>query len=107
MRQLHLQTEKTQYFRHLGSAELVIYMIVIPLITFAAFIWDGIYIGATASKAIRNTMIIATIFVFMPSWYLLTPKFGNHGLWMAFMCFMIARGVAMTFMAKKNIIQTV
>lgn len=84
-----------------------IYMIVIPLITFAAFIWDGIYIGATASKAIRNTMIIATIFVFLPAWYLLTPKFSNHGLWMAFMCFMIARGAAMTIMAKKNIIQTV
>ena len=43
-------------------------MIVIPLITFAAFIWDGIYIGATASKAIRNTMIIATIFIFLPSY---------------------------------------
>ena len=84
-----------------------IYMIVIPLITFAAFIWDGIYIGATASKAIRNTMIIATIFVFLPAWYLLTPKFSNHGLWMAFMCFMIARGATMTIMAKKNIIQTV
>ena len=84
-----------------------IYMIVIPLITFAAFIWDGIYIGATASKAIRNTMIIATIFVFLPSWYLLTPMFGNHGLWIAFLCFMTARGVAMTFMAKKSIIQTV
>ena len=84
-----------------------IYMIVIPLITFAAFIWDGIYIGATASKAIRNTMIIATIFVFLPAWYLLTPKFSNHGLWMAFMCFMIARGAAMTIIAKKNIIQTV
>jgi MATE family multidrug resistance protein len=84
-----------------------IYMIVIPLITFAAFIWDGIYIGATASKAIRNTMIIATIFIFIPAWYILTPKFGNHGLWNAFLCFMIARGVAMTFMAKKNIIQIV
>lgn len=84
-----------------------IYMIVIPLITFAAFIWDGIYIGATASKAIRNTMIIATIFIFLPSWYLLMPKFGNHGLWIAFLCFMTARGVAMTIMAKKNIIQTV
>lgn len=82
-------------------------MIVIPLITFAAFIWDGIYIGATASKAIRNTMIIATIFIFLPSWYLLMPKFGNHGLWIAFLCFMTARGVAMTIMAKKNIIQTV
>ena len=84
-----------------------IYMIVIPLITFAAFIWDGVYIGATASKAIRNTMIIATIFIFIPAWYLLTPKYGNHGLWISFLCFMTARGVAMTFMAKKNIIQTV
>ena len=84
-----------------------IYMIIIPLITFAAFIWDGIYIGATASKAIRNTMIISTIFVFIPSWYILTPKFGNHGLWIAFLCFMIARGVAMTLMANKNIIQQV
>ena len=44
-----------------------IYMILIPIITFAAFIWDGIYIGATASKAIRNTMIIASIFVFLPA----------------------------------------
>ena len=84
-----------------------IYMILIPIITFAAFIWDGIYIGATASKAIRNTMIISTIFVFLPAWYLLTPSLGNHGLWIAFLCFMISRGTVMTFMAKKNIIQTV
>lgn len=84
-----------------------IYMILIPIITFAAFIWDGVYIGATASKAIRNTMIIATIFVFIPAWYFLVPQFENHGLWIAFLCFMIARSLAMTFMAKRNIIQSV
>lgn len=84
-----------------------IYMIVIPIITFAAFIWDGIYIGATASKAIRNTMIISSVFVFLPSWYFLTPRFENHGLWIAFLCFMITRSIVMTFMAKKNIIQLV
>lgn len=84
-----------------------IYMIIIPIITFAAFIWDGIYIGATASKAIRNTMIISSIFVFLPAWYLLTPHLGNHGLWIAFLCFMTARGVAMTIMAKKNIINNI
>lgn len=84
-----------------------IYMIIIPLITFAAFIWDGIYIGATASKAIRNTMIISSILVFLPAWYFLTPKFENHGLWIAFLCFMIARGIAMTLMAKRNIIQSI
>lgn len=84
-----------------------IYMIIIPIITFAAFIWDGIYIGATASKAIRNTMIISSIFVFLPACYLLKPHLGNHGLWISFLCFMIARGITMTFMAKKNILDTI
>jgi len=81
-----------------------VYMIIMPLITFTAFIWDGIYIGATASKAIRNTMIISSIFIYIPSWYILTPKLGNHGLWIAFLCFMISRGIIMTILHKKNII---
>ena len=84
-----------------------VYMIIIPIITFAAFIWDGIYIGATASKAVRNTMIIASIFVFLPAWYILVPSLENHGLWIAFLCFMLTRGIVMTLMAKKNIIQNV
>lgn len=82
-----------------------IYMVLIPLITFAAFLWDGIYIGATASKAIRNTMIISSILVFLPMWYFLMPIYGNHGLWIAFLGFMLARGISMTFFAKKNILQ--
>ena len=82
-----------------------IYMTLIPIITFAAFLWDGIYIGATASKAIRNTMIISSIIIFLPLWYILTPLYGNHGLWIAFLCFMLARGISMTFFAKKNIFQ--
>lgn len=82
-----------------------IYMALIPIITFAAFLWDGIYIGATASKAIRNTMIISSILVFLPMWYFLMPVYGNHGLWIAFLGFMLARGTSMTFFAKKNILQ--
>lgn len=82
-----------------------IYMVLIPIITFAAFLWDGIYIGATASKAIRNTMIISAILVFLPMWYFLMPVYGNHGLWIAFLGFMVARGVSMTLFAKKNILQ--
>ena len=82
-----------------------IYMVLIPIITFAAFLWDGIYIGATASKAIRNTMIISSILVFLPMWYFLMPIYGNHGLWIAFLGFMLARGISMTLFAKKNILQ--
>ena len=78
-----------------------IYMILIPVITFAAFLWDGIYIGATAAKEIRNTMIIASLIVFLPAWYFLMPIYGNHGLWIAFLLFMVARGVSMTVMAKE------
>jgi MATE family multidrug resistance protein len=78
-----------------------IYMILIPVITFAAFLWDGIYIGATAAKEIRNTMIIASILVFLPAWFILMPLYGNHGLWIAFLLFMVARGLSMTLMAKR------
>jgi len=80
-----------------------IYMILIPLITFAAFIWDGIYIGATAACAIRNTMLISAVGVFLPASLVLMPHFGNHGLWVAFLLFMVARGLSMTLMAKRAV----
>ena len=80
-----------------------IYMILIPLITFAAFLWDGVYIGATAARAIRNTMLIAAIGVFLPASLILMPRFGNHGLWVAFLLFMVARGLSMTLMSKKAV----
>ena len=83
-----------------------IYMILIPLITFAAFLWDGIYIGATAARAIRNTMFISAIGVFLPASLILMPSFGNHGLWVAFLMFMVARGLSMTLMAKKAVFGT-
>ena len=79
------------------------YLAAIPLITFAAFLWDGIYIGATAARAIRNTMIISALLVFLPAALLLMPHFGNHGLWIAFLLFMVARGLSMTFMARKAV----
>ena len=80
-----------------------IYLALIPMITFAAFLWDGIYIGATASRAIRNTMLISALGAFLPASLILMPLFGNHGLWIAFLMFMVARGLSMTLMAKKAV----
>jgi len=79
----------------------------VPLLTFAAFIWDGIYIGATASAAMRNTLLISTVLVFLPAFYLLIPIFGNHGLWMAIMLFMISRGILLTLFAKRSIFRLI
>ncbi len=75
----------------------------IPVITFAAFLWDGIYVGATASKTMRNAMIVSSLVVFLPAFYLLEQQLGNHGLWFAMMLFMASRGVYLGLRAKKAI----
>ncbi len=79
----------------------------VPIVTFAAFIWDGVYIGATSSAPMRNTLLISTIFVFLPSYFLLREPLGNHGLWLALMLFMISRAILLTLYSKKNIFNMV
>ncbi|MDB3887325.1 MATE family efflux transporter [bacterium] len=84
--------------------EALVYMnwlILFPVLSVAAFVWDGIFIGATATKAMRNTMLFATFFLFLPAYYLLTPLMSNHGLWLAFMLFIVGRGLGQTVIAKR------
>ncbi|MEA3316761.1 MAG: MATE family efflux transporter [Bacteroidota bacterium] len=77
--------------------------ILLPLATFSAFIWDGIYIGATASAGMRNSMLISTILVFFPAYYIFNNLWGNNGLWFAFLIFMLSRGIMQSILAKKSI----
>ncbi|RMG32175.1 MAG: MATE family efflux transporter [Bacteroidetes bacterium] len=68
-----------------------------------SFMWDGVYIGSTATRAMRNTMLIATLGVFLPAFYLSFPTLGNHGLWLAMTLFMLARGILLGMLASKSI----
>lgn len=86
-----------------AAAPYLFWIGVVPIVTFAAFIWDGVYIGATASKPMRNALLISTFIIFLPSYYLLNKPLGNHGLWLAIMLFMISRGVLLTMFARKHI----
>jgi len=80
------------------------WIVMVPVISFVAFLWDGIFIGATAGREMRNSMLIATLLVFFPV-YIIAGKFaGNHGLWLAFILFMAARGITMTLMARKAVL---
>ena len=79
------------------------YIILIPLVSFAAFLWDGIFIGATAGKEMRNAMLISTLLIFFPAYYLSINSLGNHGLWLAFILFMASRGLSMSLMSKKAV----
>jgi MATE family multidrug resistance protein len=88
------------------TSPYMFWMAMIPLITFAAFLWDGIYVGATASVQMRNVMLISTLLVFLPSYYLLIDLMGNNGLWLALMLFMSVRGLLMTLFSKKAIFKS-
>ncbi len=70
------------------------WIIASPLISVWCFLYDGVFIGATRARDMRNIMLSCTLFVFLPAWYFLQPL-GNHGLWLAFLLFMASRGIGM------------
>ena len=81
------------------AATYLPWLIVSPLISVASFVLDGVFIGATRTREMQNTMFFSTVLIFMPAWYLLLP-YGNHGLWFAFMLFMVTRGLTMGWVYK-------
>jgi MATE family multidrug resistance protein len=83
------------------------WVIMIPLLSYTAFLWDGIFIGATAGPEMRNAMLISTLLIFFPAYILAGKLMGNHGLWLAFILFMIARGLTMQLMARRAVFNKV
>ena len=73
----------------------------LPIISFAAFIWDGVFVGITASKEMRNSMLIASLLIFFPTYFLLEGFIANNALWLALLLFLFARGVIQTIQFKK------
>lgn len=61
---------------------------------FLAFQLDGVYIGATWSRDMRNTMALALI-SYLAVLFAMLPMLGNHGLWLTFNIFLLARGLIM------------
>ena len=70
------------------------WLIASPLISVWCFLYDGVYVGMTRAREMRNIMVVSTFGVFLPAWFV-TQGFGNHGLWFALMAFMAARGIGM------------
>ncbi|MCI4670840.1 MAG: MATE family efflux transporter [Bacteroidia bacterium] len=67
----------------------------LPLVASIAFMLDGAYLGATASRPMRNMMLLSTFGVFLPAWYLGEETLGNHALWLAIFLFMLVRAISL------------
>ena len=70
------------------------WLVISPLVSVWSFLYDGVYVGATRSREMRNIMVFSTLLIFLPAWFLL-QGLGNHGLWLAFTLFMASRGIGM------------
>ena len=99
---LHLFTDQMPLIEQ--AKPYLIWIIVASVVNVAAYIWDGIFLGATASKALRNSVILSTL-LFLSAVYLLIP-FGNHGLWGALTVLLVARGISLTALAPKYLFRS-
>ncbi|MBU2872852.1 MATE family efflux transporter [Marinobacter salexigens] len=66
----------------------------LPFVSVWGFLFDGIFIGATRTREMQNTMLFSALGVFAPVWWL-TTSWGNHGLWFSLICLMLARAASM------------
>ena len=83
-----------------ASSDYFYWVLAIPLAGMAAFLWDGIYIGATASRQMLYSMLVASASFFILQG-LLQQQMGNHALWMAFIVYLFLRGLVQTRLARK------
>jgi len=79
------------------------WLIVSPLVSVWSFLYDGVYVGATRSREMRDIMLFSAFAVFIPAWYLL-QGYGNHGLWLAFTLFMASRGIGMHLWYRRKVL---
>ncbi len=71
----------------------LLYIALIPVACFMSFLWDGVYIGAVATRGMLYSILISTFVVFFPFYFLLNERLGNHALWGAMLLFMFSRGM--------------
>jgi MATE family multidrug resistance protein len=79
-----------------AAREALPWMIVAPLVSVWGYQLDGIFIGAMLSREMRNAMILSLI-VYLVAVEIFRPLLGNHGIWLGFTLFMVARGVTLGY----------
>lgn len=81
------------------------WMLALPFTASLGFWLDGVFVGATRARDMRNTMLVA-VAVFFLVWWLSKPL-GNHGLWLALNALMLTRGCLMALVwhhvSKENV----
>lgn len=84
-----------------ASSAYLPWALLIPICGMAAFIWDGIFIGTTATRQMLISMFSATV-VFFITYFTLYHPLANHGLWISFLCYLATRGIVQTVLYRNS-----
>ncbi len=82
-----------------AAGEYSLWVLLMPLAGVAAFIWDGIFIGCTKTRGMLQSMFLSSA-IFFIIYFAFRQYIGNHALWLAFLSYMLTRGVAQTLLWK-------
>lgn len=83
-----------------ASKEYFDWVLLIPAVGFLAFTWDGVYIGITRTREMLMSMFSATVIYFI-LYAVLYPHIGNHGLWIAFLSYLMLRGIVLHALSRR------
>jgi MATE family multidrug resistance protein len=78
------------------------YAALTPVVGTLAFQMDGVFIGATWSRDMRNMMLLS-VAVYLAAWWLMAPILGITGLWIALLIFLGVRGLALAVICTRRI----
>jgi len=80
----------------ISTKQYIHWIVILPILGCWCYLFDGVFVGLMKTKAMRNSMIVATFGCFFPMWWLF-QSFGNHGLWAAFSVFLLVRGLSLAW----------
>jgi MATE family multidrug resistance protein len=75
-----------------ASEEYIFWAMLIPIAGMVAFVWDGVFIGMTMTRGMLSGTFVAAI-VFFTTYFSFETTLNNHALWLAFILYLMARGV--------------
>jgi len=82
------------------------WMTIMPIVAVWSYLYDGVFVGATRAREMRDIMLISTFLVFIPSWYAFR-FLENHGLWLALALFLASRGIGMHYYYRSRVMDSV
>ncbi|GAC17954.1 MATE family efflux transporter [Paraglaciecola arctica] len=78
----------------LEMQDYLIFVYCLPLIAHWCFFFDGVFVGLTRAKAMRNSMLLCALAVYFPAFWIFL-SYANQGLWMAMLLFLFFRGISL------------